>query len=118
MLRARRLPLRVWCRGGGLEHHAPKSVSGGVRDGVGRSLCGPPPVARAGRGASLSNVASESVGVLGGDRRGEGVGQLVDLLEQVGEDALGFGLAADGGELGGDGAEGIQGAADLDQAIM
>jgi hypothetical protein len=35
-------------------------------------------------------LSGGSVGVLGGDRGGEGVGQFVDLLEELGEDALGF----------------------------
>jgi hypothetical protein len=59
-----------------------------------------------------------SVGVLGRDRGGEGVGQLLDLFEEVGEDALGFGAPADRGELRGDGAEVVEYAADLNQAIV
>jgi hypothetical protein len=42
-----------------------------------------------------------SVWVLRGDGGGERVGQLVDLFEEVGEDALGFLASAGGGELGG-----------------
>jgi hypothetical protein len=37
-----------------------------------------------------------SVELLGGDGGGEGVGQFVDLFEEVGEDALGFLAAACG----------------------
>jgi hypothetical protein len=56
--------------------------------------------------------------MLGGDRGGEGIGQFVDLVEEVGEDAPGFLLAACGAELGGDGAEVVERAADLDQAVV
>jgi hypothetical protein len=55
---------------------------------------------------------------LGGDGGGEGVGEFVDLVGEVGEDALGFGAAADGCEFGGDGAEVVGGAADLDEAVV
>jgi hypothetical protein len=49
---------------------------------------------------------------------GQRVGELVDLFEEVGEDALGFLAAAGDGEFDGDGAEVVQGAADLDQAVV
>jgi hypothetical protein len=55
---------------------------------------------------------------LEGDGGGEGVGQLVDLFEQVGEDALGFLASPDRGQLRGNGAEVVQDAADLDQAVV
>ena len=58
-------------------------------------------------------MSRSSFELLGGDGGGEGVGQLVDLFEEVGEDALGFLASAGGGEFGGDGAEVIQDAADL-----
>jgi hypothetical protein len=51
-----------------------------------------------------------SVGWLAcGDGGGEGVGELVDVFEEVVEDALGFLAAAGGGELRGDGAEEVEG---------
>ena len=46
------------------------------------------------------------------------MGQLLDLFEEVGEDALGFLAPADCGQLGGDGAEVVEHAADLDQAVV
>jgi hypothetical protein len=60
------------------------------------------------------------VGQAGGarDGGGEGVGQLVDLFQEVGEDARGFLAAAGGGELWRDGAEEVEGVADLDQAVV
>jgi hypothetical protein len=42
----------------------------------------------------------------------------VDLVEEVGEDAFGFFAPADGGEFAGDGAEVVQRAADLDEAVV
>ena len=42
----------------------------------------------------------------------------MDLFEEVGKDACGFLAPAGGGELGGDGAEVIQRAADLDEAVV
>jgi hypothetical protein len=55
---------------------------------------------------------------LGGDGGGEGVGQFVDLFEEVGEDSLGFSAAAGGGEFASDGAEVVEGAVDLDDAVV
>jgi len=55
-----------------------------------------------------------SFGLLGGDRGGECVGQLMDLFEQVGEDALRLHALAGDRQLAGHGTEVVQRAADLD----
>jgi hypothetical protein len=52
------------------------------------------------------------------DGCGEGVRELADVLEEVVEDALGFLAAAAGGEFWRDGAEEVERAADLDEAVV
>src|SRR5215218_10839014 len=63
----------------------------------------------AGADAWSYRAGDSSFEVLCGDGGGEGVGELVDLFEEVGEDALGFLAAAGCGEFGCDGAEQVEG---------
>jgi hypothetical protein len=53
-----------------------------------------------------------------GDGGGEGIGELVDVFEEVVEHALGLLAAAGGGELWRDGAEEVEGVTDLDEAVV